>query len=168
MKRLFSLLCACALLLAATACRNTDAPADDAQQPAAPQTETVSLYLPDGEAMYVIPTDMELTQADDMAEPLVNALISQGALPTEAAVNHCTVQDDSITLDMNDGYAAALAHNGTAGETMLLAALVNTFLDYYDAQSLTLTAEGAVIETGHAIYDQPFTALLATEADAPA
>ena len=46
---------------------------------------------------------------------------------------------------------------------MLLAALVDTFLDYYDAQSLTLTADGEAIETGHAVYDEPFTTLFAVE-----
>ena len=165
MKKWLALLCACALLAAAAGCRKqpddvpAPAPADD--PPA--QTEQVNLYLPDGQAMYVIPTPMSLTTEDDMAPVLVNALISQGALPVGVEVKGCTIENGQIALDLNGAFADADRENGTAAETMLLASVVDTFLDYYDAQALTLTADGVVIETGHAIYDEPFTALFEIE-----
>lgn len=162
MKKLCALFCACVLTLTLFGCQKT--PTDpDTPNPPDIQTEKVNVYLPDGEAMYVIPTEMELLPEDDMAPVLVDTLINQGALPVDAAMNQCEVADGKITLDMNAKFADAVSQNGTAGETMLLAALVDTFLDYYDAQSLTLTADGEAIETGHAVYDEPFTTLFAVE-----
>ena len=46
---------------------------------------------------------------------------------------------------------------GTSGEALTIAALVDTFLSATGAQSLRLTVEGKVLETGHAIYDFPLT-----------
>ena len=40
---------------------------------------------------------------------------------------------------------------------MLLGSLVNTMLTCYNAKTLTLTVDGAVLETGHNVYDTPFT-----------
>lgn len=164
MKKLFALFCACVLTVTLFGCQKTpDDTNTDTPNPPDIQTETVNVYLPDGEAMYVIPTEMALLPEDDMAPVLVDTLINQGALPVDAAMNKCEVADGKITLDMNAKFADAVSQNGTAGETMLLAALVDTFLDYYDAKALTLTADGEAIETGHAVYDEPFTALFAVE-----
>ena len=41
---------------------------------------------------------------------------------------------------------------------MILASLVNTLWAYYEPAELVLTVDGDPLETGHNIYDQPFTA----------
>ena len=44
---------------------------------------------------------------------------------------------------------------GTAGEYMLLGSVVNTLLDAFSADSVTITVDGGTPETGHNIYDYP-------------
>ena len=86
------------------------------------------------------------------------ALVEQGVLPAEVAVNSLTKADSNdLTLDVNAAFAEALSGSGTAGETMVIASVADTFLAYYGAASLLITVDGGTLETGHALYDEPFT-----------
>ena len=40
---------------------------------------------------------------------------------------------------------------------MLVGSVVNSFLSAYGAETVTLTCDGAVLETGHTIYDEPLS-----------
>lgn len=61
----------------------------------------------------------------------------------------------------NSGLQAAIAFQnqrksyGTSGENMLLGCVVNTFLDAYKAETVFITVDGGILESGHAIYDFP-------------
>ncbi len=155
-KILAAMLCVCILALGVAGC-------SEQQQKEQPEkTETVSLYLPDEQAEYVEETKMEVKVVDeDVAGALIAALVEQGALPEGTAVKKFSKEEDALMLDLNQTFADALMQSGTAGETMILASVVDTFLVYYGAASLTLTAEGQTLETGHSIYDEPFTQVFA-------
>lgn len=109
---------------------------------------------------------------------IVDALIAHKALPEGVTVNDFRMENDGaettdgegddatvsytpgdshIFLDLSQSFADAAGSTGTAGEQMLLGSLVNTMLTYYSAVDLTLTIDGAVLETGHNVYDTPFT-----------
>ncbi len=151
-----AMLCVCVLAFGIVGCSQQ-------QQKEEPEKmETVSLYLPDEQAELVEETKMEIkVKGDDIAGAMIAALVEQGALPEGVAVKQFTQEEDTLTLDLNQAFADALMETGTAGETMMLAAVVDTFLVHYGAASLTLTAEGQTLETGHAIYDEPFTQVFA-------
>ena len=108
----------------------------------------------------------------------MDALIAHDALPEGVTVNDFRMEDNGtettegegddasvsytpgdsqIFLDVSQAFGDAASTPGTAGETMLLGSLVNTMLTYYNAETLTLTVDGAVLETGHNVYDTPFT-----------
>jgi len=73
--------------------------------------------------------------------------------PTEQGKESATLK-----LDLNSAYLTALGAGGSAGETMTLYSVVNTFLfNYPDASSLALTVDGKNIETEHSSYKNPFT-----------
>ena len=40
---------------------------------------------------------------------------------------------------------------------MMIASVADTFLAYYGAASLLITVDSGTLETGHALYDEPFT-----------
>jgi len=61
------------------------------------------------------------------------------------------------TLDMNTAFAHALNGLGTSGEWLLLGSVVNTFLTFYGWESMYVTVNGQVIDTGHNIYDEALT-----------
>lgn len=156
-KKIFTAtLCFCLIAFGAVGCSQKQTEQQEKK------TEVVTLYLPDEQAEYVEQTECEIIiTEEDIAGALISALVEQGALPEGAAVKAFSKEENILKLDLNQVFADAVANSGTAGETMLMASVADTFLAYYGAESLTITAEGKPIETGHTIYDEPFTQIFA-------
>lgn len=129
----------------------------------------VMLYLPDENAEYLIPTKMEAVKTP---EGLIAALVEQGALPEGTEINYFTLKDngqyisledevasmsDKLTaeIDLSDYFMEEVQHTGTAGEAMLMGSVVNTMIENFNLQTIMVSANDEVIETGHCIYDQP-------------
>ena len=129
------------------------------------------LYLPNDSADgFVVVRET----VDASPEGLVDALIAHGVLPEGTAVLRFETQSDgvetregdmvsyevgevSLALDLSEEFLPAVTGAGTAGETMVLGSLVNTFLTAYHAETLTLTCGGEAVETGHNVYDASLT-----------
>ena len=58
---------------------------------------------------------------------------------------------------LNDAFAAQVRSLGTTGEYFLVGGIVNTLLDAFDGTDVTLTVNGAPLESGHNIYDYALT-----------
>lgn len=132
----------------------------------------VTLYLPDDQAEGFVETTETVAATP---QGIVDALIAHGALPENTVVNDFrmsdngveTVEGDTVSytagdtlhidLDVSAEFGEAVASAGTAGETMYLGSLVNTMLKAYNADTISITCDGAVLETGHNVYDQPLT-----------
>lgn len=118
-----------------------------------PVSYPVALYLPNNNA------DGFKTKAamtDGSAADIVDLLVQEGALPAGCAVLDFTVVSaTSCAVDMNAAYGQAVTNTGTAGEYLRVGCLVNTLLMFYELDELVLTVEGDILETGHALYDQP-------------
>ena len=56
-------------------------------------------------------------------------------------------------VDLSSNFAEGLLNMGTAGEYLTMGAVVNSFLDTYQADGIEITAGGAVIETGHTSFE---------------
>ena len=157
---------------------------DDVQQELAEDEISDIAVVEEAEATLYLPNDnadgFETVTETVQANPqgLVDALITHDALPEGVTVNDFRMEDNGtettegegddasvsytpgdsqIFLDVSQAFGDAASTTGTAGETMLLGSLVNTMLTYYNAETLTLTVDGAVLETGHNVYDTPFT-----------
>ena len=123
--------------------------------------EKVSIYLPDENAEHLIKKEVQIEKNNEPMVELVQALVTENALPAETEVEKWSVSKDdapAVMLDLNKAFADGILNMGTSGETMMLGRLVNTIWDYFKPASLTLTVDGAPLETGHNIYDKPFTA----------
>ncbi len=118
-------------------------------------TVEVDLYLPNDNAdgFNIVST----TLADKRAESIVAALVSAGALPEAVAVISCEIRGEGgeavLMLDMNAAFGDAMKHTGTTGEYLYLGSLTNTLLGALGVPALELRVEGAILETGHSIYD---------------
>lgn len=159
MKKLI-VLCLCCLMLAA--CRPASAPAEDTgtetTEPvttaaqAAPATLTV--FTPDENAEQFLQTQVTVDQVNETA--ILSALIDVGVLAENVTVNSAELSGEELRLDLNDAFRDQLLSLGTAGEYALMGSLINTFLTAYpDARTLSVTVDGAVLESGHAVYDSP-------------
>jgi len=127
------------------------------------KTARVTLYLPDHDAIEAggsgfVKKAMELHMpklVSLQAMGLVSRLVHDGALPEGCEALHFYVSTSE--LDMNAAFAQALGRTGTLGEALLLGCLVNTMLEFFALDSITITAEGQVLRTGHGTYDDPLT-----------
>lgn len=58
-----------------------------------------------------------------------------------------------LKLDLSSNFVEGLLNMGTAGEYLTMGAVVNSFLDTYQADGIEITAGGNVIETGHTSFE---------------
>lgn len=183
LKKRLVLLCMLACIVF-TGCNNAKNVADDTYVPEDPVTlepevtkdvedndklDDVMLYLPDAEAEYLV---AKKEKACKTPEGLVQALVERGALPKGTEVNYFVLKDNDqyITLDdevasmsdnlfaeldLSDAFLEAIQQTGTASESMLMGAVVNTFCENLNLKCIIVSANGGVIETGHCIYDEP-------------
>lgn len=116
----------------------------------------VTLYVGNDNADGLVRTQIDL--AELTPENLVDALMFAGGIPENTKVLSFAQSADGmqLTLNLSGHFAAGVRQMGTAGESMMLGSLVNTFLEAYGAQSLVLQIEGKPLETGHNIYEEPF------------
>ena len=54
-------------------------------------------------------------------------------------------------------FAKDVCSSGTAGEYIKVGCVVNTFLDAFEVDTLTITVEGKAWESGHVVYDEPLS-----------
>lgn len=131
----------------------------------------VTLYLPDENAEYLVPV---VEKCHRTPEGIIQALVEKGALPEGTEINYFILKDngqyislddegaeisDKLTaeIDLSDYFMDGIQHTGTAGEAMMMGAIVNTMIENFHLQSIMVSANDEVIETGHCIYDEPQT-----------
>lgn len=88
---------------------------------------------------------------------VLSALVEDGVLTDDVSVLEMRREGDELFLDFNTAFADRLNSVGTAGESVTIAATVNTFLSAYNARTVLITVEGNTLESGHVIYDMPLT-----------
>ncbi len=129
----------------------TDEPAVQPENPNPTGTESVTIYVPDEQGETLTPTGADAK--DDSDQSLVDALIAAGSLPEGVKVQSSSLVNGTLTLDMNAAYGEAIRASGTAGETLKIYALVNTFAQARGATAVLITVDGKVLESGHEVYD---------------
>ena len=95
---------------------------------------------------------------EEITADALNAAMN-GLLFENGAAFHTVTVDEAghIQADLNDAFAAQVRSFGTSGEYYLVGGVVNTLLDIYDGSDVTLTVNGAPLESGHAVYDTALT-----------
>lgn len=61
---------------------------------------------------------------------------------------------EQLQLDVNRSFGEWLRSFGTAGEQEIMSCVVNTYLDAYGAQSIKITEEGQILNSGHMSYEE--------------
>jgi len=152
-----------ALLLSMSACAapGASAPNDNAAPPPATSPselpddgELVALCVPnsfnDG---FVTLGAVSAALPDTIGADLVNLLVDARALPTGVELISLDVDQElgEITVNMNSAYGHAVSSSeGTPTEYALVGAVVNTLINYYDAQFVFIKVEGTLLATSFA------------------
>lgn len=119
------------------------------------ESEGLLIYGPDDEYMDFV--TMHIPFQGDVKD-IVGALVAHGSLPGGSAVNHFSINGDTVYIDMNDVYYNAVCA-GTTSEWFCVGCLVNTVIDYYadkGVKYVVLTVNDEYMDTPHAgLFDYP-------------
>lgn len=119
------------------------------------QEEQLTLYLPNENADGWNVTKNQIEQVTP--DIIIGQLVGAGAIPDSVTV--VSFGEDQgengliLKLDLSSNFAEGLLNMGTAGEYLTMGAVVNSFLDTYQADGIEITACGTVIETGHTSFE---------------
>ncbi|MGN0400468.1 MAG: hypothetical protein ACI4EO_10150 [Blautia sp.] len=115
----------------------------------------IVLYVPNENADGWTISETEISQVSPDA--IIGQLVGAGVIVDSVTVQSFEEMDEGdsliLKLDLSDNFAEGLRSMGSAGETLLMGAVVNSFLDTYGADGIQITAGGNPIETGHTIYE---------------
>ena len=147
------LLTGCAGVPASSAVLTTESPTILETSP----VETVTLFLPNENVDGFLKTTVEVPQITEAV--LVEQLIAVGVLTEGIQINTLSYDAGAkhLKADFNDSFRLLLQTMGTSGEYMIIGSVVNTFLSAFDADTISVTVDGNVLETGHCVYDQPLS-----------
>lgn len=119
------------------------------------QEEQLTLYLPNENADGWNVTKNQIEQVTP--DIIIGQLVGACAIPDSVTV--VSFGEDQgengliLKLDLSSNFAEGLLNMGTAGEYLTMGAVVNSFLDTYQADGIEITAGGTVIETGHTSFE---------------
>lgn len=119
------------------------------------QEEQLTLYLPNENADGWNVTKNQIEQVTP--DIIIGQLVGAGAIPDSVTV--VSFGEDQgengliLKLDLSSNFAEGLLNMGTADEYLTMGAVVNSFLDTYQADGIEITAGGNVIETGHTSFE---------------
>lgn len=119
------------------------------------QEEQLTLYLPNENADGWNVTKNQIEQVTP--DIIIGQLVGAGAIPDSVTV--VSFGEDQgengliLKLNLSSNFVEGLLNMGTAGEYLTMGAVVNSFLDTYQADGIEITAGGNVIETGHTSFE---------------
>jgi spore germination protein GerM len=91
------------------------------------------------------------------AYSILQELKVAGAVASNVKANSLEYVNGNLTLDLSKEFAEDVANSGSAGEYIKVGCVVNTFIDAFDVDTLTITVEGKAWESGHVTYDRPLS-----------
>ena len=114
---------------------------------------TITIYIPDENTI----SFYTKTVAVDVLDPhqILALLIEHSMLNKGITLNSITIDGTQLNLDFNEAFLDQLVTYGTSGERMMIGCVVNTYLSAYGAETVYITVNGQVMESGHVIYDFP-------------
>ena len=113
----------------------------------------LNVYCPNEnyEGFATVPTMVDQLDPNLVLEYLIQySMLEEGIL-----LNSFDISDGQIQLDFNKAFQDQLKSYGTSGENMMIGCVVNTYLYIYEAETVFITVNGKILESGHVIYDFP-------------
>ncbi|MCH5251269.1 MAG: GerMN domain-containing protein [Lachnospiraceae bacterium] len=100
------------------------------------------------------------TMEELTAENLISALSGHNIVSLGTKVNSFEEEEGTrgkaLHLDLDKAFREYLKTMNKESEKIILASVTATFLEAYDAESITITVDGKVLETNHDTYEEPF------------
>ena len=110
----------------------------------------MTVYYPDENAVGFLTKEME-----GKTLSFLEAMIEVGVLNEDVKVNSMAREDIHLTIDFNQAFRDLICTMGTSGERMIIGSVVNTLIANYEVETVSITVDGEVWESGHVVYDFP-------------
>ena len=123
-----------------------------APEETSPEVTTFLVYTPNDTLDGFVATQVQGEQLT-----VLEALVDAGVLTEDVQINSFTWSGTDLTVDMNAAFRDLICAQGTTGEWLTMGCVVNTLLSACQAETVTITVEGEIWESGHVIYDYPMT-----------
>lgn len=129
---------------------------ENSEEESAPvQSGQAFIYVPDDNAEGWDIKQVEIAQVT--ADALIGQLVGAGVLTDSITVQNFEETEEEgqyvLKLDLSSNFKDSVRSMGTAGEILTIGAVVNSFLDTYQAEAIQITVDGNTLETGHEIYE---------------
>lgn len=118
-----------------------------------PERISATIYSGNKNADGFVTTQVQLEKLNPIT--LTDQLIQIGVLTEDVEILALSQRGGQLFLDFSSSFATLICSQGTAGEYIIMGSVVNTFLDAYGTETVTITVNGQVLESGHVIYDFP-------------
>ena len=125
---------------------------EETEMEAVAQKKEVTIYKIDQESGELI---TEVKECEELNERIIwKYLVEAKVVPEDSEALSMVKDGEQLQLDVNRSFGEWLRSFGTAGEQEIMSCVVNTYLDAYGAQSITVTEEGQILNSGHMSYEE--------------
>ncbi len=136
---------------------NNDQAPDASTEPDPENTIKYIIYSPNANAdgFYVNVVEGNIVEGSEFQLTLLEAMIEMGVLTEDVQINSIVQEESQLTIDFNQAFRDLVCTMGTSGERMIVGSVVNTLIVNYEAETVSITVDGEIWESGHVIYDFP-------------
>ena len=115
------------------------------------------VYSPNSNAdgFYEHVMEWQIPYLSDYQPTILDAWIELKVLTNEVQIMSMVQEENHITIDFNDAFKDLVCTMGTSGERMIIGSIVNTLITNYEVETVSITVDGEIWESGHVIYDFP-------------
>lgn len=99
--------------------------------------------------------EWQIPYLSDYQPTILDAWIELKVLTNEVQIMSMVQEENHITIDFNDAFKDLVCTMGTSGERMIIGSIVNTLITNYEVETVSITVDGEIWESGHVIYDFP-------------
>ena len=125
---------------------------EETEMEAVAQKKEVTIYKIDQESGELI---TEVKECEELNERIIwKYLVEAKVVPEDSEALSMVKDGEQLQLDVNRSFGDWLRSFGTAGVQEIMSCVVNTYLDAYGAQSIKITEEGQILNSGHMSYEE--------------
>ncbi len=134
-------------------------PFDAEPTPESKPAETIQfiVYSPNcnADGFYVNAVERTIVEGSEYSLTLLEAMIEMCVLTKDVEINSIIQEETHLTIDFNHAFKDLVCTMGTSGERLLVGSVVNTMIANYNVETISITIDGEIWESGHMIYDFP-------------
>ena len=140
-----------------SATKNTSVPTTAVTEPETTAAADIILtvYSPSDDWESFVKAEIRVDAVNETI--ITEHLILANVLSEDTAVNSLELDGTQLNVDFNSAFRDLILTQGSTGEHAIMGSVVNTFLAAYNAETMSITVDGEILESGHVVYDEPLS-----------